>query len=316
MKTQIFYIKDYLLTLQQSIKKSLQVFETKNFITDEWTRAPGANGISGSGITCLLRHGDVFESAGVNFSHVTGNNMPPSATAHRPELAGRHFEALGISSVIHAQNPHVPTSHMNVRFFAAHKENEPSIWWFGGGFDLTPYYPYEEDAIYWHTIAKKACTPFGEKIYPTYKKWADEYFYLPHRQETRGIGGLFFDDLNSATWGWDFEQCLAFLQSVGNHFWPAYGPIVQKRYQQAFTEKMREFQLYRRGRYVEFNLIYDRGTLFGLQSGGRTESILMSLPPKVTWEYQWQPLAGTPEAKLYEKFLKPQEWLAMEKDCV
>ncbi|MGD9592753.1 MAG: oxygen-dependent coproporphyrinogen oxidase [Candidatus Berkiella sp.] len=303
------YIKEYLLNLQQHLTQSLQAFETKNFILDEWSKPQGSTGITGSGKTCLLRHGDVFESAGVNFSHVTGSAMPASASAHRPELAGRAFEALGISSVIHPQNPHAPTSHMNVRFFVAHKEGAPSIWWFGGGFDLTPYYPYEEDAIFWHTIAKNACTPFGEHIYPKYKKWADEYFFLPHRQETRGIGGLFFDDLNTATWGWDIEECFAFLQSVGNHFWKAYGPIVQKRYQQPFTPAMRDFQLYRRGRYVEFNLVYDRGTLFGLQSGGRTESILMSLPPKVNWEYQWQPQPESAEAKLYEKFLTPQEWV-------
>ncbi len=309
MKQQTAYIKEYLLNLQQQLRQSMQVFESKNFLIDEWSRPESNHGISGKGITCLLRHGEVFESAGVNFSHVTGESMPASATAHRPELAGRHFEALGISSVIHPLNPQVPTAHMNVRFFIAHKENEAPIWWFGGGFDLTPYYPYEEDAVYWHTIAKKACTPFGEKIYPTYKKWADDYFYLPHRQESRGIGGLFFDDLNTAVWGWDFEECFAFMQSVGSHFWPAYGPIVQKRYQTPFTEQMRNFQLYRRGRYVEFNLVYDRGTLFGLQSGGRTESILMSLPPKVNWEYQWQPTQGTQEATLYEQFLKPKEWV-------
>ncbi len=309
MKIQTAYVKEYLLALQQDLIKSLQVFEAKNFVKDEWTRPEAKSGIVGSGLTCLLRHGEVFESAGVNFSHVSGQSMPASATAHRPELAGRHFEALGISSVIHPLNPYVPTSHLNVRFFIAHKENEAPIWWFGGGFDLTPYYPFEEDAIYWHSVAKKACTPFGDKIYPAYKKWADEYFYLPHRKETRGIGGLFFDDLNTSTWGWDFEECFAYMQSVGSHFWPAYGPIVQNRYQQPYSEQMRQFQLYRRGRYVEFNLVYDRGTLFGLQSGGRTESILMSLPPKVQWEYQWQPEAGSPEAVLYEKFLTPQEWV-------
>ncbi len=309
MKPDSHYIKDYLLALQTKLCQSLQVFETKTFLIDEWQRPHANAGITGSGITCILRDGQVFESAGVNFSHVFGDKMPASATAHRPELAGRKFEALGISSVIHPRNPHVPTSHLNVRFFIAHKENEEPIWWFGGGFDLTPYYPYEEDAVYWHQIARKACSPFGGQIYPAYKKWADEYFYLPHRQETRGIGGLFFDDLNTTVWGWDFSQCLAFLSSVGNHFWPAYGPIVQKRHQQAFTEQMRDFQLYRRGRYVEFNLVYDRGTLFGLQSGGRTESILMSLPPKVCFEYQYKPIPGSHEAQLYDRFLKPQEWL-------
>lgn len=301
-------VKEYLLALQDQLLGSLQVFESKSFLIDKWQR-PAGTGVRGEGITCLLRHGNVFESAGVNFSHVVGDKMPASATAHRPELAGRQFEAIGISSVIHPLNPYVPTSHMNVRFFIAHKENEDPIWWFGGGFDLTPYYPFEEDAIYWHQIAKRACEKFGVNIYPKYKAWADQYFYLPHRQETRGIGGLFFDDLNTSTWGWDFEQCFAFLHSIGSHFWPAYGPIVQKRYQLPFADRERQFQRYRRGRYVEFNLIYDRGTLFGLQSGGRTESILMSLPPNVSWEYQWQPIAGSPEAKLYEKFLQPQEWL-------
>lgn len=309
MKPNVPVVKEYLLNLQTKLRQSLQVFESKNFLIDMWQRPEGKTGISGSGITCLLRQGQVFDSAGVNFSHVFGDAMPASATAHRPELAGRKFEALGISSVIHPLNPYVPTSHMNVRFFIAHKENEEPIWWFGGGFDLTPYYPFEEDAVYWHQIAKKACSPFGSQIYPAYKKWADEYFYLPHRQETRGIGGLFFDDLNTSTWGWDFGQCLGFLSTVGDHFWPAYGPIVQNRFQTPYGEKEKEFQLYRRGRYVEFNLIYDRGTLFGLQSGGRTESILMSLPPKVTWEYQWQPMAGSKEAELYERYLQPQEWV-------
>lgn len=297
-------IKQYLLELQNSLIQSLQAYESKNFIRDNWQRAEG-----GGGLTCVLRHGNVFESAGVNFSHVFGENMPASATAHRPELAGRSFEAMGISSVIHPQNPYVPTAHMNVRFFCAKKENEAPIWWFGGGFDLTPYYPFLEDAQYWHQIAHQACKEFGDEVYPKYKAWADKYFYLPHRQETRGIGGLFFDDLNTATWGWDFEKCFAFLRSVGSNFWQAYGPLVQNRYQLPFTQRERDFQLYRRGRYVEFNLVYDRGTLFGLQSLGRTESILMSLPPRVSWEYQWQPEAGSPEAMLYERYLQPQNWL-------
>lgn len=301
-------IKEYFLTLQDHLCQSLQVFESKSFLNDKWLRPKGV-GVNGEGITCLLRNGNVFESAGVNFSHVFGDQMPASATAHRPELAGREFEAMGISCVIHPLNPYVPTSHMNVRFFIAHKAGEEPIWWFGGGFDLTPYYPFEEDAVYWHQTARRACEKFGANIYPKYKTWADQYFYLPHRQETRGIGGLFFDDLNTATWGWDFEQCFAFLNSVGSHFWPAYGPIVQKRHQLPFGERERQFQRYRRGRYVEFNLIYDRGTLFGLQSGGRTESILMSLPPHVSWEYQWQPESGSAEAMLYERFLQPQEWI-------
>lgn len=302
-------VKETLLALQETLCQSLQSFESKTFLIDKWQRPEEGRGITGSGITCLLRNGQVFESAGVNFSHVFGEHMPVSATAHRPELAGRKFEAMGISTVIHPQNPYVPTSHMNVRFFIAHKENEAPIWWFGGGFDLTPYYPFQEDAVYWHQIARRACEKFGPEVYPKYKAWADKYFYLPHRQEARGIGGLFFDDLNTTTWGWDFEQCFAFLDSVGQHFWPAYGPILQKRYQLPFGEQERKFQCYRRGRYVEFNLIYDRGTLFGLQSGGRTESILMSLPPNVSWEYQWQPLKGSPEADLYENFLQPKEWV-------
>ncbi|MFI4937358.1 MAG: oxygen-dependent coproporphyrinogen oxidase [Candidatus Berkiellales bacterium] len=306
MTAPIDAIKEYLLSLQTSLCQSLQCYESQSFIRDPWQRAEG-----GGGITCVLHHGKVFESAGVNFSHVYGDKMPPSATAQRPDLAGRKFEALGVSSVIHPQNPYVPTSHLNVRFFIAHKANEEPIWWFGGGFDLTPYYPYQEDAQYWHHVAHLACKNFGKEVYPRYKAWADQYFYLPHRQETRGIGGLFFDDLNSATWGWDFDTCFSFLRSVGSHFWQAYGPLVEKRYQQPFEQREKDFQLYRRGRYVEFNLVYDRGTLFGLQSLGRTESILMSLPPRVSWEYQWQPAPGSPEALLYEEFLKPRDWLIM-----
>jgi coproporphyrinogen III oxidase len=244
----------------------------------------------------------------VNFSHVFGENLPASATAQRPELAGRRFEALGLSLVIHPRNPYVPTSHANVRFFLATKENTSPLWWFGGGFDLTPYYPFKEDAIHWHCIARKACTPFGEDVYPRYKKWCDEYFYLKHRGETRGIGGLFFDDLNE----WGFSRCFDFMQSVGDHYLLAYLPLIQRRKNFTYGERERGFQLYRRGRYVEFNLLYDRGTLFGLQSGGRTESILMSLPPLVKWRYSWQPTAGTPEALLYEKFLQPYDWLGEE----
>ncbi|MCS5709817.1 oxygen-dependent coproporphyrinogen oxidase [Candidatus Berkiella aquae] len=299
-------VKNYLLALQQQLCDELQRYEQKvHIITDEWQRPAG-----GGGITRVLRHGDVFDSAGVNFSHVSGENLPSSATNHRPDLAGRRFEAMGISSVIHPVNPYVPTCHMNVRFFSAFKDNEEPIWWFGGGFDLTPYYPFHEDVLFWHQIAKKACQDFGDAVYPHYKDWADRYFYLPHRQETRGVGGLFFDDLNQQTWGWDFAKCFAFMQSVGSHFWQAYGPLLAKRYQMPYGQREQDFQRYRRGRYVEFNLVYDRGTLFGLQSGGRTESILMSLPPRVSFEYQWQPKPGSQEALLYEHYLKAQNWLA------
>lgn len=300
----ILTIRDYLLNLQTQICQSLQVYETKSFVVDKWQRAEG-----GGGISCVLRHGSVFESAGVNFSHVTGATLPPSATSQRPELAGRQFEAMGVSLVIHPLNPYVPTSHMNVRFFVATHEEQAPIWWFGGGFDLTPFYPLVEDVTHWHEIALAACKPYGQEIYPTYKSWADKYFYLPHRQETRGVGGIFFDDLTANTWGWDFEKCFSFMRSIGNHYWPAYGPLVAKHYQTSYGERERNFQLYRRGRYVEFNLLYDRGTLFGLQSGGRTESILMSLPPHVNWEYNWQPEEGSHEATLYEQYLKPYDWL-------
>lgn len=305
-------VSAYLLGLQKTIRESLQAYESKHaFTLDSWQREEG-----GGGLSCVLQGGEVFESAGVNFSHVKGFSMPASATAHRPHLAGREFEALGVSCVIHPRNPYVPTTHMNVRLIIATKVGEPSVWWFGGGFDLTPYYPFEEDVVSWHRCALEACEPFGKDVYPTYKAWADKYFYLPHRQETRGVGGLFFDDLNSQTWGWDFETCFLFLQTVGDKFFYAYEPIVQKRCHLAYGEKERAFQVYRRGRYVEFNLVYDRGTLFGLQSGGRTESILMSLPPEVTWSYKWEPKSGTPEALLYERYLVPQDWLATVKKTV
>jgi coproporphyrinogen III oxidase len=235
--------------------------------------------------------------------------MPASATAHRPELAGRGFEALGVSLVIHPRNPYAPTSHANVRFFIASKEGAEPIWWFGGGFDLTPYYGFEEDAVHWHRTARSACEPFGAEVYPRYKQWCDEYFFLKHRSEPRGIGGLFFDDLNEG----GFEHCFAFMRSVGDHYLPAYRPIVARRKTTPHGERERDFQLYRRGRYVEFNLIYDRGTLFGLQSGGRTESILMSLPPLVKWRYNWRPAAETEEARLYSDFLRPRDWLGEAK---
>lgn len=294
-------IRSYLLTLQNSITDALCDLDgSLELREDKWDREEG-----GGGCSRVMRDGDVFEQAGINFSHVFGDDLPASATAHRPELAGRKFQALGVSLVIHPVNPYVPTTHMNVRFFVAEKDNKDPVWWFGGGFDLTPYYGFEEDAKHWHTTAKNACAEYGEDIYPRYKKWCDDYFYLKHRQEQRGIGGLFFDDLNE----WEFDKCFAFLRSVGDAFLPAYIPIVERRKDIEYDEQQRQFQLYRRGRYVEFNLVYDRGTLFGLQSGGRTESILMSLPPKVRWEYDWQPEPGTPEAELYDKYLQPRDWI-------
>ena len=265
----------------------------------------GEPALGGGGRTRVMTHGAVFEQGGVNFSHVTGVNLPPSATAARPELSGRSFEALGVSLVIHPENPHVPTSHANVRFFIAEKDGEAPVWWFGGGFDLTPYYPFRDDVVHWHQQAKASCDPFGDDLYARYKKWCDEYFYLKHRGETRGVGGLFFDDVNEA----GFDDSFAFLQSVGNNFIAAYRPIVERRRDHPYGDRQKQFQLYRRGRYVEFNLIYDRGTLFGLQSGGRTESILMSLPPQVRWQYDWKPEPGSPEDDLYQNYLKPGDWL-------
>ena len=256
----------------------------------------------------MLTQGAVFEQAGVNFSHVTGGQLPASATAHRPELAGRSFEAMGVSLVIHPQNPYVPTSHANVRFFIAEKEGEEPVWWFGGGFDLTPFYPFKDDVLHWHRTARNLCLPFGEDVYPRYKKWCDEYFYIKHRQESRGVGGLFFDDLNTP----DFDHCFAFMQAVGAGFSDAYLPIVAKRKDMPFSDRERQFQLYRRGRYVEFNLVWDRGTLFGLQTGGRTESILMSMPPLVRWEYDFHPEPDSPEAALERDFLPVQDWLGEE----
>ena len=294
-------VKNYLLDLQDRICKALEDIEPKaRFIEDKWQRADG-----GGGRTRVLSNGDVFEQGGVNFSHVTGFKLPPSATAKRPELTNRQFQAMGVSLVIHPKNPYVPTSHANVRFLIAEEKGEASVWWFGGGFDLTPYYPFKEDVIHWHKNALAACQPFGKHLYPNYKKWCDDYFYLPHRDETRGVGGLFFDDLNEG----DFEHCFAFMRSVGDHYITGYLPIVQKRKNTPYEARERNFQLYRRGRYVEFNFIYDRGTLFGLQSGGRTESILMSMPPIAHWQYNWQPLSGSPEEELYETYLKPQNWL-------
>ena len=296
-------VRHYLLGLQDRICDALTELDGEAFREDRWEREQG-----GGGRTRVLEEGRVFEKAGVNFSHVFGEGLPPSATAARPELAGRGFQAMGVSLVIHPRNPHVPTSHANVRFFIAEKPDAEPVWWFGGGFDLTPYYGYREDAVHWHRVAREACAPLGEEAYPRYKQWCDEYFYLKHRDEPRGVGGLFFDDLNAP----DFATAFAFLRSVGDHYIPAYAPIVERRMDTPWTERQREFQLYRRGRYVEFNLVYDRGTLFGLQTGGRTESILMSLPPLVSWKYDWQPQPGSREAELYEVFLKPRDWLAEE----
>ena len=295
-------VKSYLLGLQDSICDALAAEDgAATFLTDEWQRDEG-----GGGRSRVLADGAVFEKAGVNFSHVHGAALPPSASASRPELAGRGFEAMGVSLVIHPNNPYVPTSHANVRFFQATKEGEEPVWWFGGGYDLTPYYGNREDCVHWHSTARDACAPFGDEVYPRFKHWCDEYFHLKHRGEPRGVGGLFFDDLNE----WDFATSFAFLKAVGDSYVPAYLPIVQRRRNTPFGEREREFQLYRRGRYVEFNLVFDRGTLFGLQSGGRTEAILMSLPPLVRWEYDYQPEAGSAEAELTDFYLTDRDWLA------
>ncbi|GGB04453.1 oxygen-dependent coproporphyrinogen oxidase [Agarivorans gilvus] len=301
-------VREFFIHLQQRICQQLEQQDGQaTFLHDDWQRDPAEHqGLSGEGRSRVLSEGLVFEQAGVNFSHVFGEQMPASATAQRPELAGRRFEAMGVSLVIHPHNPLIPTSHANVRFFIAEKDGEAPIWWFGGGFDLTPYYGFDEDCISWHQTAADLCQPFGDTLYPKYKKWCDEYFFLKHRNETRGIGGLFFDDLNEL----GFEQSFAFTQAVGEGFLQAYLPIVERRKGMPFTQQQRDFQLYRRGRYVEFNLVYDRGTLFGLQSGGRTESILMSLPPLVKWRYNWQPEPGSAEDRLYQRYLKPQDWLS------
>ncbi|MCW8407767.1 oxygen-dependent coproporphyrinogen oxidase [Legionella sp. PATHC035] len=298
----IHQVKTYLLQLQNTICSRLENLDGQaRFIEDAWERPSG-----GGGITRVLTQGSVFAKAGVNFSHVSGEKLPASASAHRPELAGRHFNALGVSLVIHPDNPYVPTSHANVRFFLAEKEGADPVWWFGGGFDLTPYYGFEEDCIHWHQTALRACQPFGKSIYPHFKQWCDDYFFIKHRNEARGIGGLFFDDYNEIS----FDHSFSLMQSIGNHYIEAYAPIVERRKSHPFGEREKAFQNYRRGRYVEFNLVYDRGTLFGLQSNGRTESILMSLPPEVTWEYNWQPAAQSAEAKLYTDFLPARDWLA------
>jgi coproporphyrinogen III oxidase len=293
-------VRAYLLGLQDRICSAVEAEDgAARFAEDSWERPGG-----GGGRSRVLAEGVVFEQAGVGFSHVFGPGLPPSATAQRPELAGRGFEALGVSLVFHPRNPYAPTTHMNVRFFLAEKEGREPVWWFGGGFDLTPYYGFEEDAVHFHRTAREACEPFGPEVYPRFKKWCDEYFFLRHRNEPRGIGGIFFDDLHE----WGFERSFEFLRSVGDHLLAAYLPIVRRRKDIPHGERERDFQLYRRGRYVEFNLVWDRGTLFGLQSGGRTESILMSLPPLVRWRYGWNPEPGTPEARLYEEFLRPRDW--------
>lgn len=294
-------VKEYLMSLQDNICQALEQADGEGrFTEDSWDRDAG-----GGGRTRVLVNGAVIEKGGVNFSHVFGDKLPGSATAHRPELAGRSFQAMGVSLVIHPHNPYVPTSHANVRFFIAEKEGEDPVWWFGGGFDLTPYYGNDDDCRHWHQTAKDACDPFGEEIYPRFKQWCDDYFYLKHRDEPRGVGGLFFDDLNEL----GFDDSFALMQSIGNAYVPAIVPIIEKRKGAEFGEQQRDFQLHRRGRYVEFNLVFDRGTLFGLQSGGRTESILMSLPPEVRWSYDWQPEDGSEEAVLYERYLKPRNWL-------
>ncbi|MCP1290119.1 oxygen-dependent coproporphyrinogen oxidase [Chromobacterium sp. S0633] len=295
-------VKAFLLDLQDRICAALEQADGgAQFVEDAWQRPGG-----GGGRSRVLTKGTLFEQAGVNFSHVHGDALPASATAHRPELAGRGFQAMGVSLVIHPENPHIPTSHANVRFFIAEKEGETPVWWFGGGFDLTPFYPVEADVVHWHRVARDVCRPFGEQVYPDYKRWCDEYFFLKHRQEARGVGGLFFDDLNA----WGFDSCFRFMQAVGKGFTDAYLPIVERRKGDSWGHRERQFQLYRRGRYVEFNLVWDRGTLFGLQSGGRTESILMSMPPLARWEYDYQPEPGSPEAALTERFLAPRDWLA------
>ncbi len=292
-------VKRFFVGLQETIVDRLAAADGKPFARDEWRRPEG-----GGGVSRVIEEGALFERAGVNFSHVSGGALPASATAARPELGGRSFEALGVSVVLHPRNPHVPTVHMNTRFLVAEKSGAQPVWWFGGGMDLTPCYGYAEDAVHFHRTCRWALAPFGSQYYPRYKKWCDEYFFLKHRAEPRGIGGIFFDDLSEP----DFSRAFALTRSVGEHFLVAYLPIVERRKGVAFGERERAFQAYRRGRYVEFNLVYDRGTLFGLQSGGRTESILMSLPPRVEWRYDWKPEPGSPEERLYTEFLVAKDW--------
>ncbi|TCT20291.1 oxygen-dependent coproporphyrinogen oxidase [Thiobaca trueperi] len=294
-------VKHYLLGLQDRICHVLRETDGgADFIEDVWERPGG-----GGGRTRVMQQGAVFEQCGINFSHVFGERLPPSASAHRPELAGRRFEAMGVSLVSHPLNPYVPSSHLNVRFFIAEQDGAAPVWWFGGGFDLTPYYGFDEDAVHWHRNAQAACAPFGADLHPRFKQWCDEYFFIRHRQEARGIGGIFFDDFDQG----GFAHSFALLQSVGDHYLPGYLPIVERRWATTWGDRERAFQTYRRGRYVEFNLVYDRGTLFGLQSGGRTESILVSMPPEVSWRYDYRPEPGSPEAELYARFLPPRDWL-------
>lgn len=294
-------VQRYLLELQERISAAIESRDTHKFRRDPWERSEG-----GGGETRVLSDGAVFERAGVSFSHVFGEKLPLSASNTRPAIVGAPFEAMGMSLVFHPRNPHVPTTHCNVRFIQALPAGQDPVWWFGGGFDLTPYYPYDEDVLHWHRTARDACTPFGPDLYLKYKEWCDRYFFLPHRNETRGVGGLFFDDLAEG----GFAHSFALLRSVGDHFLPAYLPLLERRGQLAYGERERQFQLYRRGRYVEFNLVHDRGTLFGLQSRGRTESILMSLPPLARWDYDWHPQPGSPEARLYQEFLRPRDYLS------
>jgi coproporphyrinogen III oxidase len=291
-------VRAYFAELQNRIVAALEALDGKSFNRDSWEK----------GTACVIEDGNFFERGGVNFSHVTGDSLPASATAHRPELAGRKWEAMGVSLVLHPRNPYCPTSHMNVRCFIATKPGTNAVWWFGGGMDLTPYYGFEEDCAHFHRTCRDALAPFGAEVHPRYKKWCDDYFFLKHRNEPRGIGGIFYDDLN-APGASGFERCFNLTQAVGNVFTTAYLPICQRRRDIAYGERERDFQAYRRGRYVEFNLVWDRGTLFGLQSGGRTESILMSLPPVVKWRYDWHPEPGSAEEKLYTDFLPPRDWL-------
>lgn len=293
-------VERYLQDLHDRITAALERLDSARFRRDAWRRPEG-----GGGESRVLSDGEVFERAGVSFSRVQGNELPQSASQERAGIAGAAFEAMGLSLVLHPRNPYVPTTHCNVRFFMATPANAPAVWWFGGGFDLTPYYPFDEDVLHWHRCARAACAPFGAGVYARYKEWCDRYFFLPHRQETRGVGGLFFDDLSEG----GFERCFALQRSVGDHFLAAYLPLVERRQRTPWGERERDFQLYRRGRYVEFNLLYDRGTLFGLQSRGRTESILMSMPPLARWEYDWHPPAGSAEARLND-YLRPRDFLA------
>lgn len=312
-------VREFLLNLQREICTALRLQEQtggtdgasqSDFIADEWVRADG-----GGGISCVMSGGQVIEKAGVMFSHITINELPPSATLRHPNLAGGKAQAMGVSLVVHPKNPYVPTSHANVRLFVATpKDGSEPIWWFGGGFDLTPFYPNLNDCIDWHNTCYKLCKPFGDNVYPKFKQWCDEYFYLKHRDEARGIGGLFFDDVNSDSMGWDFDTCFAFMQAVGRGYLDGIIPIFEHNKHKSYGEKERAFQLYRRGRYVEYNLIYDRGTLFGLQSGGRTESILVSMPPLASWAYRFEPDPNTPEFDLTHFYLKPKDWLSLTKE--